>query len=290
MSKNCRICNSNNLNEFSVGGFPLITCRDCGIIYNASLPTEEYLENYYRSEYKISKLDELGIEKRRIFRYPEQIELISEILKYKPANSKLLDIGCDRGYFLDEARRFGFQVQGIEPLAEAKDYCNTIGLHVFDTLESVESKFDIITMWHSLEHHLNPKQSLEKIMNYLDDDGILVLRVPAFDCIWRRIFGKRWIWFQPENHYFHYTKDSLNYLLHSSGYSVVQLIRRKPNNRITKAYYKMSMKSFKKYFESKSNFKARLSRFYQDLTGVELFAVTKKELIYKGIDSSLRSE
>lgn len=276
MSKNCRICNGDVLNEFFVGDFQLIKCRNCGIFYNKEMPSEEFLENYYRSEYKIQTFDNQGIEARRIFRYPEQIELISEILKYKSEGSKLLDIGCDRGFFLDEARRYGFKTYGIEPMSEARDYCKSIGLDVTEKLEVIESQFDIITMWHSLEHHINPVQTLKELTKYLNKDGILVIRVPAFDCFWRKIFRKKWIWFQPENHYFHYTKESLNYLLRSSGFSVVKLAERKPNNRLTKAFNKLSMRTFQRFFNRKSSLKGKLSRYYQDLTGVELFAFAKK--------------
>ncbi|MFC2131866.1 class I SAM-dependent methyltransferase, partial [Bacteroidota bacterium] len=233
-------------------------------------------KSYYKDNYKLTNEDNIGFEKRRIFRIPEQIELISIISKYKEAPAKILDIGCDRGFFLDEARRYGYDGCGIEPLDEAREYCTRTGINVFGSLSELDFKSDIITMWHSLEHHPNPKDALDEIWDYINDDGFIFIRVPAFDCFWRKIFGEKWIWFQPENHYFHFTLQSIRKILQLSGYNLIELTHRKPNNNFTKSFNRLSNKTFSRFFGSKTNLRKKVSRFYQDLTGVEIFAVAKK--------------
>jgi len=277
MEISCRICESKELIEFFVGDIPLIRCKNCGIVYNKKMPSNEFLKEYYKDRYNISETDSKGFEKRRIFRFPEQIDLVSKIMEYKNPSATLLDIGCDRGFFLDEARRFGFKPVGIEPLEEARHYCNSIGLEVYDDIERVIGTFDIITMWHSLEHHLTPVSSLNRIKNLLKNDGFVFVRVPAFDCLWRKLFGKKWIWFQPENHYFHYTIGSLKNLLEISGFTVLKIEHRKPNNRLTKSYNNLSNKTFKKFFKHRTSKKSELSRIYQDITGVEIYAAAVKK-------------
>ncbi len=276
MEENCRICDGISLREFSIGKTLLVECKTCGAVFNKNMPSQDFLDNYYKNEYKISEADFDGLEKRRIFRFPEQMELISKIIYYRKPPSTILDIGSDRGFFLDEARRFGFNVKGLEPLEQAVDYCNSIGIEVYKDIKDIKEKFNIITMWHSLEHHLVPKQSLDQIRSLLSEDGLIFIRVPAFDCFWRKIFGSNWIWFQPENHYYHYSIKSLSYLIESSGFTLLNIEHRKPNNRLTKLYNRLSNKTFKKYFGQRVSFNKRFSRIYQDLSGVEIFAVAKK--------------
>ncbi|MFH1052542.1 MAG: class I SAM-dependent methyltransferase [bacterium] len=277
MNFKCRICENRDTKEFLIGNTPLIECRNCGAVFNKNMPSQEFLENYYKKEYKISEEDFNGLEKRRIFRFPEQIELISKIIHYQKPPAKILDIGSDRGFFLDEARRFGYLVKGLEPLEQAAEYCKSIGIDVYNNLNQINETFDIITLWHSLEHHLVPKQSLEQIRNFLTDSGYLFIRVPAFDSLARKLFGNKWIWFQPENHYYHYSINSLSFVIESSGFSLVHIEHRKPNNRLTKLFNKLSNRTFQKYFKQKISFKKKISRFYQDTAGVEIFAVAKKK-------------
>jgi hypothetical protein len=267
----CRICSSDNVVDVMVGSIPLIHCNSCDIYYLKDMPTQDELDIYYLSNYQITSEDMVKTEKRRIFRIIEQIKLISEIKKFKLPPAKLLDIGCDKGFFMDEARRWGYSVSGVEPSESARSYCSNIGLETMQALNQVNEKFDIITMWHSLEHQLEPTKFLDTIKSLLVDNSYLFIRVPAFDNIWRKIFGSKWIWFQPKNHYYHYTMKSLENLLNTAGFDVIKIEKRKPNNRFTKRVYII----INGILKEKIPIKKRLARIYEDITGVELFAIAK---------------
>jgi 2-polyprenyl-3-methyl-5-hydroxy-6-metoxy-1,4-benzoquinol methylase len=273
----CPICGSQKLKEFSIGKIFMYECMDCGIVFNKDIPDGTAIKEYYQKDYNLTEDIEKGIEKRRFFRYPEQLELLSIISKYKGAPAKILDIGCDRGFFLDEVRRYGYDIYGVEPLNKARQYLGKIGITAIDNIDKINAKFDIITMWHSLEHYQNPKHGISEIRQYLNDDGYLFIRVPAFDCLWRKVFKSKWIWFQPENHYFHYSLKSLKYLLNNSGFKTIEIYHRKPNNSLTKRSYKLSEKAFGKYFRESRSLRKKISRIYQDMTGVEIFAVSKMQ-------------
>ncbi len=275
MNKKCKICGSKNIVNVTIGNTKLIKCKDCGVHYLADFGTKEQIDDYYKKDYVLSSEHIYGPEFRRISRITEQIELTAEIMNYKKPPAKLLDIGCDRGYFIDQARRFGYDCTGIELSETARDYTSLIGLEIKQDIDSLEQKFDVAVMWHVLEHLPEPIEFLTKLRMHLSDDSYLFIRVPAFDSWSRKLFGKYWIWFQPRNHYFHYTWQSLEILLQSAGYSTELIEHRKPNNRFSKRQFKTSSALFKSLFNYKISLRKYLSRKYEDWTGIELYAIAK---------------
>lgn len=272
----CKICLENNLVEFKVGNTELLKCLNCEIIFNKHTEHTNKINEYYKEKYVLDK-NQLKPMQRYFHRMPEFIKLISFINKYKSTPASLLDIGCDKGFFLEFSRHFGFEVFGVELSESARNYAQNLGLNVFENLESVNRKFDIIVMWHSLEHFPNPKQGILDIKKLLNDDGILLIRVPNFDNIWRRIFGKNWIWFQPQSHYFHFSPTSLKNLLNETGFETIYNKSSRPNNFLTYFSNYISKKSFKKYFGLKPTLKSYIYTIYEFLTGIEIFTISKKK-------------
>jgi 2-polyprenyl-3-methyl-5-hydroxy-6-metoxy-1,4-benzoquinol methylase len=272
---NCKICKSTNINNINLYGYEYSVCSDCSALYLNNVPEKKEVEHYYEKEYLIEQKDILQIEKRRIFRISENIQLISIISKYATAPAKILDIGCDKGYFLDEARRYDYDVNGLELSDESIKYCINTGINVKKNIDDYEYNFDIITMWHSLEHFPDPNEFLKKLKNKMEKGAYIFIRVPNYDNIWRKIFGKNWTWLQPENHYFQYNQQSLRKLLELNGFDIEYISSRKPNNRITKRMFCISNSIFKKYYGVNSSLRQYIGRKYQDITGVEIFAIAK---------------
>ena len=277
MSK-CKICASENIIDKKNGSTKLIYCQDCDVYYLRDIPEQNTVDNYYSTDYSLhsGSGDIIEDEHRRLFRSTEQIYLISEIKKFAAAGGSILDIGCDKGFFLDEARRWGFKVKGVEPMTQSSVYAKNIGIDVVTSLDDVSETYDVVTMWHSLEHFTEPKEGLKSIREKIDDSGMIFIRVPAYNSIWSKLLKSRWIWFQPENHYFHYTHKSLGVLLRESGFAVEKISMRYPNDRFTKKMFNNLNSFFRYAFDRSVPFKKRLSRLYEDMTGVELFAVAKK--------------
>lgn len=277
MSNNCRICGIAALEDSKRGNTKLLHCKYCDIYYLKDFPKDEKLNDYYSSNYQLhsGSGNEIEDEHRRIFRITEQIHLISQIKEFNPGRN-LLDIGCDKGFFLDEARRWGFEVTGVEPMVSNSEYGRNLGIHIVNSMDKLESKFDVVTMWHSLEHFPNPKDALKNIHDYMNASSLIFIRVPAFDSIWSKLLGAKWIWFQPENHYFHYTNQSLGKLLNESGFQLERIAIQYANNRFTKKMNNLLNSFFRYAFDRKIPLKKRFSRIYQDVTGMELFAIARK--------------
>lgn len=275
MTEKCKICSSTNLQNIKIGRTPLILCSDCDIYYLADFSEKTHINDYYKKEYKITSSDILDTEFRHLFRITEQYQLINEIQRYKKSPANLLDIGCDKGFFMDIARRFNYNCMGIELSEAALGYTQKIGLNVISTVEENNNLWDIAVMWHSLEHIPEPIEFLKQLNSKLNTDAYVFIRVPAFDSFWRKLLGPKWIWFQPQNHFFHYTIKSLNRLLTKSDYEIIDIGYRKPNDRITRKMYRIANSMFGTTFDYRKSIKSHIKRYYEDLTGVELFAVVK---------------
>lgn len=271
---NCKLCESSNITKVNWGSTGLIYCFDCDIHYLEEFPVNENLENYYKNEYTIK--NEAGYtEFRRISRLNEQYELINIISKYKSINS-VLDIGCDKGYFLDEARRLGIKVAGVELSENARQYCNLVGLDVRSSIHDFDTKFDAIIMNHSLEHFPSPNEILTDINSQLNDNGLLIVRVPAFDSIWSRLMKHHWIWFQPKNHYFHFSIKSLMNLVQKHGFNVKLAKHRKPNNSITKRLTSVARTSMMNNNSYQPTLRNRIGYIVESIVGVEVFLIAEK--------------
>jgi SAM-dependent methyltransferase len=275
VNNKCKICGSGKTEKINIGETAFVRCKTCGVHYLADFGEKTEIENYYKKDYIITSSDIIETEFRRLFRATEQLELVAGIMNYKKPPASLLDIGCDKGFFIDQARRFGYDCTGVELSEKAIDYTNNIGLTVVRSLDEADKKFDVAVMWHSLEHFPEPIEFLQQLKKHLSDDAYLFIRVPAFDTWPRKIFGKYWIWLQPENHFFHYTSQSLTELLDRAGYSIEITEHRKPNNRFTKRMYKTSAGFFKFLFGTGFNLRKYLIRKYEDVTGIEIFVVAK---------------
>lgn len=275
LNNKCRICESVNIADFKIGSTDFIKCKECDIHYLAVFADSDKTEEYYKNDYIITKDDIIDTEFRHLFRLTEQMELISEISNYVPAPAKLLDVGCDKAYFIDEARRFGYDCTGVELSEAAVVYAKNLGFDIKPAPDSSAGKYDCAVMWHSLEHFQEPVEFLKELRKHLNACGHLFIRVPAFDTFWRRFLGSKWIWLQPQNHFFHYSASSLGKLLEVSGYSIEKIVHRKPNNRHTKRMYKTASSFFSSNFDRRQGLRNRLKRKYEDLTGIELFAVAR---------------
>lgn len=217
----CELCGSEQTSEiYFKDGLPVVKCKRCDLIYtNPRLSNddtvEHYSEDYFQSWFKSSRID---IKKR--FR-----KRLNEINKLK-ARGKLLDIGCGPGFFLDMAKKEGWDTSGVEYSAFASDYANReLGLKVFsgelqeDTFG--EKSFDVITMWHVLEHSKKPGVLLGLASSLLRDDGLLALEVPNSGSFILTLLKGKWDLLAPKEHLFYFTPRTLELFFNSAGLKIV---------------------------------------------------------------------
>ena len=276
--EHCLICNCERI-PFYYGKTHLASCKGCGLVSLAIIPSDEERASYYSQVYSLNQdipKQKLAAEIRRWSRMPEQIKLIGDILKLKPPPSTILDIGCDRAPFLDEARRFGYTVIGVEPSISAREDAAKIGITTVSDIDFIPQQIDIAVLWHSLEHTGNPRVMLESIHSKLSSDGILAIRVPNFGSLWSRLLHQQWIWFQPENHCYHFTLVSLKNIVQRAGFDILISRSQRPSSILTLRAGSVAIKTFSTYTGQKTSIKRRLATLYQYITGIELYVIARK--------------
>jgi SAM-dependent methyltransferase len=145
---------------------------------------------------------------------------------------RVLDFGCGGGSFLAEMRAQGWQVTGLDVSAPTVERVRSeLGLHVLEgSLPHDELKpesFDVITMWHSLEHVHQPREVLREANRLLAPGGKIIVAVPNIDSLPFRWFGRHWFGLDLPRHLTHFTPWTLPLMLERAGFRAgpVRLVR-----------------------------------------------------------------
>ncbi|WCL48353.1 class I SAM-dependent methyltransferase [Leptospira sp. GIMC2001] len=213
-------------------------CSDCKTVQVNPIPSQESLNAYYSNEYFTTRTDR-GYDnyysddtRKELFRVWNlnlsdlKVDLNQFIMQssgnlQKP---KSLDIGCAAGFFVDFMRNQGFQSYGIEIADEPVRYGReNLGLEIFqeDFLEwdSLGSqKFDLITMWASIEHMREPIKILSKIKLHLKEDGIVVISTCRWGII-SRFLKQDWRFLNVPEHLFYFGRTNFIKAMESIGFS-----------------------------------------------------------------------
>jgi 2-polyprenyl-3-methyl-5-hydroxy-6-metoxy-1,4-benzoquinol methylase len=203
-------------------GFRYRACENCQLIFCDPLPTSEELDLYYSTQFDYS-----WYAKRKWLKqaqsYHRWLRVRRLLQKRVGGRGSLLDVGCGPGWFLQAARREGWQVEGVElPGASAKHAKQmNLDLHesTFECAELPAAAFDVVTMWHSLEHMRDPFAVLQKVKAALRDEGIVVIALPNRNSLGLARRAVSWCWLQqPFVHIWHFSSDSIKRLLTASGF------------------------------------------------------------------------
>jgi SAM-dependent methyltransferase len=191
--------------------FDLYRCSNCGL--GQTFPKPVDIQRYYPDGYYGNRH---GFTARRcLARRLHWLRMISG-----PANNKtLLDIGCGDGSFLIRAKSAGYRVFGTESRpAQAQ----AAGLDVRKRIQDFRehAHFDLITLWHSLEHMTDPRETLAQSGRRLTETGVLMIAVPDSGGLQASLLGPHWVHFDVPRHLYHFNLPSLSYGLKDAGLHV----------------------------------------------------------------------
>jgi len=207
-------------------GYKLSRCLSCDIIFSHKedkevLNSKEIYNNYYKKEKanRFGFIVELMVKMFRLIR-------ACRIFLLQPKAKSILDIGSGRGwmiYFLKNY--FGYEKAiGTQISDNAYNFSkDKLNLEVYnkDLLElSFLEKFDVITLWHVLEHVENPEKYIERIHELLNSEGVLFIEVPNFDSWTRILTGKHWLALDLKHHLTFFNSFSLIYLLKKYNFKI----------------------------------------------------------------------
>ena len=223
----CPICGSNEYDGWlkvpdrynlkSGNKYQIVTCRSCKFVYLNPAPKVEFISEIYpNGAYQpfLSTQETLSWWDK-IYRWVRAYSLHWKRGKIEKliSSGKLLDVGCGTGEFLHQMKKHGWEVEGIEIDTKASEFANKeYGVKVLSTnlndLKLLENSFEIITMWHVLEHLYKPLDNLIYIKNKLNEDGILVVAVPNISSFDARFYRDKWIALDAPRHLQHFEPNS----------------------------------------------------------------------------------
>lgn len=251
-----------------------VTGEEFKLVYNANLDmletlpetSEEEIAKYYNSEEYISHTDS---NKGLVNKMYQTIKAITLKQKLKLINSfsvnkkSLLDIGCGTGDFLKICKTNNWEVFGVEPNMKARELAMLKNqISIAESLDEISNKkFDVITLWHVLEHVPNLEAYINKILNLLQSEGTLVIAVPNYNSFDAKYYKKYWAAFDVPRHRWHFSKKSIELLFSEKA----KLIKTKP--MWFDSFY-ISLLSEKYKNGSQNLFKAFFVGLWSNLKGV----------------------
>jgi 2-polyprenyl-3-methyl-5-hydroxy-6-metoxy-1,4-benzoquinol methylase len=211
------------------GSFRFVRCTGCGLVYQNPRLTLEAVAEFYDESYLAHRRRAdwgvlTGFFEWVMARHDRQKEaLLRRQVALRPG-LEVLDVGCAVGTFLQRLRaRYQARVTGVDfkdlsahpSLSGVEFHCG-----LFYEQPLARDRFDLVTMWHFLEHDYDPLRTLRKAREVMKPDGRLVIEVPRLDSLTFRLFGRRWPGVQAPQHTVLYDRRNLLAMVRAAGLEV----------------------------------------------------------------------
>lgn len=191
------------------------------------IKNEKDLSNFYKSKTydsfkeKPSKLIDYIYFFTQNIMFSYKWSIIKPLIKKKSAS---LDIGSGIGAYAKYCLNKGLDQSVVEKNLKALKICNEKGLKSFNSLDKIsfDSKYKIITFWHSLEHIKNLNRTLIKISSLLDKDGVLIIALPNINSFDSKYYHDKWAALDVPRHLWHFTKKGIELLLKEQDFLLVK--------------------------------------------------------------------
>ena len=248
--------------------FTIVRCTSCGFHFTQPRPEENVIGNYYKSEEYVSHSSSnkgiintlYGLVRNKTLR--QKVNWVSSFAKGK----ELLDVGCGTGHFLHAAQTKGFHAIGLEPDEDARKFAqeqNNVKVCPLTELYTLrENTFDVITMWHVLEHVYHLNEDIAQLKGLLKNNGYLFVAVPNMNSYDAFYYKEFWAAYDVPRHLYHFKKPDIERLFLNHGFDLKQIIPMKYD-----AYY-VSMLSEK--YKKGSMINAVLRGFLSNLKSKKL--------------------
>ncbi|HBF43560.1 MAG TPA: hypothetical protein DDW42_08035 [Desulfobacteraceae bacterium] len=227
--RSCILCGSRKREPLmEKGSWRVYRCASCGLGFLDPRPSEKEVKDLYCEKYFADQYD-MGIEpntskfEKRLSQESHRLHFFCGIKK----KGRVLDIGCGNAYFLAACRNKGYEVYGLDISDWAARYATQkLGIPVVigksRTVELPPHNFDIITMWHFLEHTRNPHKTVLEAKKWLKEDGILIIDVPNYESTDAQKNWGNWVGWQLPYHFYHFTPKTLKDLAEKCGLRAIK--------------------------------------------------------------------
>lgn len=258
--KSCLICKNTNL--FTLQGYEhahLVKCSSCKLIFSIAIPSNIELITHYKF-YGVntvcSKITEM--------RYNELLDIFEP---YRQTNN-ILDVGCGSGFFLELAKKRGWNVFGIEFSDSLVRICKekNITMHsgILQNCTFSNESFDVITSFEVIEHVNHPDTDVSVIYKLLRKKGVAYVTTPNFNSLSRYLLKSKYNVIEYPEHLVYFTTKTLNFLF--------------KKNTFKKLSVKTSGFSITRYFNSKNK-----KQFVSNINSDERLRILTEKQQYKFI-------
>lgn len=236
----CPVCGNQGFNPFisckdytvSNDVFNIDSCNSCGFKFTNPRPEERDLGKYYESDDYISHSNtNKGLINKiyqvaRHYTLSKKLQLVSATARKKEAS--ILDYGCGTGEFLNTCKTAKWKTKGVEPSdLGRKQAIENYGLEIYDDVFNPAfngDKFDVITLWHVLEHVARLKPTMERLLSLLAEKGHIIIAVPNPASLDARLYAKQWAAYDVPRHLYHFTPDTINKLAEQFSLELVRML------------------------------------------------------------------
>lgn len=261
--------------------FNIQRCEDCQLLLTNPRPDQTTIGNYYKSKEYISHTGETHSLLDWIYLRARNFTLRwkRNIISSRKTKGIILDYGCGTGEFITIMASNNWEAFGVEPSDEARKKVETkskaINLSVFKKLDDLpEKKFDVITLWHVLEHVPHPDQLIQHLKEKLTEGGLIFVAVPNHKSYDAECYKNHWAAYDVPRHFWHFAPDQMAALFTNNNLNLKETLPMKLD-----AYY-VSLLSEKYKNNSKHNWVTPIKAL---LKGLKSNAKARKTLNYSSL-------
>ncbi len=204
-----------------IKGYNIVSCNKCGFVFVSNPPNENILKEFYQDfDYHSPEL----AHKRIVNDSRYGLRYLAEIITKR---INLIDVGCGRGYFIIEAKKYGWITKGIDFSRKTVSIATRIfGLDVIksDILTyNTNKKYQLVSLNHIIEHFSSPRAVIRKCKKLIDKNGYIYITTPNIDSLSAKLHKFNFDHFIPPEHLSFFSRNTLSQLLESEGIKVISV-------------------------------------------------------------------
>ncbi|WP_350286741.1 class I SAM-dependent methyltransferase [uncultured Croceitalea sp.] len=185
------------------------------------------LSKYYENDAYISHTDSNKGLLNKVYLKVKNYSLKKKVVlidSFGATKKTLLDVGAGTGDFLLAAKKANWNVSGVEPNKTAQKRASEKGISLEERLDVFSGeKFEVITLWHVLEHLPDLEEQIKLVNSLLEDEGTLIVAVPNFKSYDAEHYGKFWAAYDVPRHLWHFSKTAIQLLFEKRQMKLVQI-------------------------------------------------------------------
>lgn len=218
-----------NVKDHSVSQetFELLYDSDLDMLITHPQPSLDKLPSYYESVDYISHTDGNKSLFEKMYQFVKTIALKNKLklINSESPKGRILDIGAGVGDFLSVAKNDGWEIIGKEPSEKAKAIAQKKGVVFVNELSELESNsFDVITMWHVLEHVPDLENQIAELKRLLKPNGTILIAVPNFKSFDANHYKHFWAAYDVPIHLWHFSKTAIKKLFQNQNLELVKVL------------------------------------------------------------------